>query len=192
MVDLLFLRGLERLIAVVVGGMAIYLGFRLFLAVPGAGSEGEAELAFAKDKRLVFTRIGPGVFFALFGAAIVLGSYYFGVSVTEENGRYAGFGQVAVEATPPPPAPVTADRALAADALAFLTERQRAAEGDEDAAWRIRSYREAKLAILLPFWPDAWGDPREFRFWLRDPPADRPNRPAFERALSALDRGELP
>jgi len=192
LIDPLLLRGLERLIAVLAGAVAIYLGFRLFLAVPGADQDGRAELSFAKDSRIVLTRIGPGVFFALFGAAIIVSSYYFAVRIEDPQSAYAGFGTTGATTAAPPVAASRVDAELARDALAFLTERQRAAAEGDDAAWNVRGYREAKLAILSAFWAEDWGDPREFRFWLRDDPTARVSRPAFERALQALERGELP
>ncbi len=73
--DPFIFRALERILAVAIGGLAIYFGYRLFLAVPDQQGEGRAELTLAKDKRLLITRIGPGTFFALFGTAVVVSSY---------------------------------------------------------------------------------------------------------------------
>src|SRR5262245_4135443 len=68
--DPITLRFAERLVAVLFGGMAIYLGYRLFLQVPERrGADGR--LALPWDISIVLTRVGPGVFFALFGALVV-------------------------------------------------------------------------------------------------------------------------
>lgn len=68
--DPLALRFLERFTVVLFGGMAIYLGYRLFLKVPGQqNSAGKIELPW--DISIVMTRVGPGAFFALFGVIAV-------------------------------------------------------------------------------------------------------------------------
>jgi hypothetical protein len=68
--DVLLLRFFERITVVLISGMAIYLGFRLFLAVPELkDSDGKVELPW--NISVVTTRVGPGVFFALFGIAAV-------------------------------------------------------------------------------------------------------------------------
>lgn len=70
------LRMLERIIAVLIGGLAIYLGYRLFFHLPFERShEGELQLPGVK---IVLSRVGPGVFFAAFGSLVL---YY---SLTEE------------------------------------------------------------------------------------------------------------
>lgn len=68
--DPLLLRFFERLTVVLLGGMAIYLGFRLFLEVP-EHKDGAGKFVLPWDISIVMTRIGPGVFFALFGVIAV-------------------------------------------------------------------------------------------------------------------------
>lgn len=61
-------RALERLLVVMFGGLAMYYGFKLFYLV----SSHDGELS-AKGSTWQFrmVRVGPGVFFALFGTVIV-------------------------------------------------------------------------------------------------------------------------
>src|SRR5688572_8561747 len=62
-------RHLERLLIVVAGGLSIVLGYRMFLAIPRAGEDkGEGKLELPGGISVYVTRVGPGVFFALFGA----------------------------------------------------------------------------------------------------------------------------
>jgi len=64
--DPLVLRFFERITAVLIGGLAIYLGYQLFLRVPEhKDSAGKVMLPW--NISVVMSRIGPGVFFALFG-----------------------------------------------------------------------------------------------------------------------------
>ena len=67
------LRMIERLIAVLIGGGAIYLGFQLFKIVPYVKT-GEGKFIFPGGS-VHLLRTGPGVFFALFGCAIVYWSF---------------------------------------------------------------------------------------------------------------------
>jgi hypothetical protein len=66
---ILLLRGVERIIAVLVGALAIYLGHNLFLAVPEQ-RDSEGKVVFSRGASVYLNRVGPGVFFALFGASV--------------------------------------------------------------------------------------------------------------------------
>lgn len=62
-------RGSERLIIVAAAGFSIWLGYRLFQALPTIhGSDGSLQLPSAK---VTLSKVGPGVFFVLFGAAVL-------------------------------------------------------------------------------------------------------------------------
>lgn len=67
------MRMAERLLAVGISGLSIYLGYRLFLSAPTqTNQQGQIELPGMK---VVLSRVGPGVFFAAFGAVILAVSY---------------------------------------------------------------------------------------------------------------------
>ena len=71
-------RAVERIVAVVIGGLSVYLGYRLFLHIPEQ-KEGEGKIDLPGGISIFVTRVGPGVFFALFGAVIVAFSVYHGI-----------------------------------------------------------------------------------------------------------------
>ena len=186
-----FVNGLlERILAVAIGGIAIYFGYRMFLAVPDQQADSSAELSLAKDKRLLISRIAPGTFFALFGTSVLIASFFFGVS----SAGYSGFGQRPAAALPHaddtdrlPPRPISADElrqslAFLSDVEANYTATRPAGERD----WLGRRFRAAKLAIMTRGWRDEWGDPVEFEIWLNETPPRTP-RPDFERGLSAME-----
>ena len=81
--DAFVLRALERILVIFCGGMSIYLGYRLFLDVPYA-KEADGHFTFAKGVEVKLSRIGPGAFFALFGAALVAIVAYKSVTVSVE------------------------------------------------------------------------------------------------------------
>ena len=66
------MRAIERLVIVLAGAGAIYLGYRLFLAMPNRDrSSGKLELPGGVS--IFLSRVGPGVFFSLFGATVIAG-----------------------------------------------------------------------------------------------------------------------
>ncbi len=78
------LRMFERIIAVVIAGISIYLGYRLFFHLPFEHTnEGQIELPGVK---VVLSRVGPGIFFAAFGSIIL----YFSLTtqITVDNKVY--------------------------------------------------------------------------------------------------------
>lgn len=62
-------RSIERIIIILIGGLSVYLGWALFkLPIP---SDSGAEIKHGQ-LQIVLRRIGPGVFFALFGTAVTV------------------------------------------------------------------------------------------------------------------------
>ena len=66
--DFIRWQGVERLVAMAIGALSIALGYHLFRV----GVVGDQEGIFEKgDFKLHLVRVGPGVFFSLFGAVLV-------------------------------------------------------------------------------------------------------------------------
>ena len=75
-------RGSERLLIVIFGGISLYLGWNLFRR--GVTIEQRAE--FSKGNfSVTLQKVGPGVFFALFGAAILISATINTFSHTEPS-----------------------------------------------------------------------------------------------------------
>lgn len=68
-IELVQWRGLERLFALLIGGMSIAAGWHLFLK--GVVQDQEADIQLQNIK-LSLKKAGPGVFFALFGAWLIV------------------------------------------------------------------------------------------------------------------------
>ena len=169
------MRGIERLVIVLIGGMAIYLGYRLFLAVK-AEAEGEAKISLPHDVTVMVSRVGPGVFFALFGSMVVIASLYFSIAYSDAERSYSGMApsqSAADEAAPlvlaaPPREALKLERLRLRQEIEFLnglpallgsglSEGQRAAI--------TRHMREIKLRLMASVWADDWSDPAKFRMW---------------------------
>jgi hypothetical protein len=189
----ILLRYIERLAGVFIGGLAIYLGYRLFLKVPER-REGEGRIKLL-DASIVLSRIGPGVFFALFGAAVVALSLYKGVLVETADGRVQG----SVARSDAAPSQRTerfsgmgayddaGEAERRADARALLRRdiavlnnflpKLRADLPPQDRTEVELALPRIKFALMQPVWPQnetGWGDPARFEAWLsegeRDPP----------------------
>jgi hypothetical protein len=66
---LIISRSLERLLIVVFAGASLWMGWQLFLRVANTTDQ-QAEFSY-KDMVVRLQRVGPGVFFALFGAVVL-------------------------------------------------------------------------------------------------------------------------
>lgn len=167
------IRGLERIACVIFGGLAIYLGYRLFLALPEHG-DSEGRFEGPGGISIYVSRVGPGVFFALFGAFVLYTSlraavqYEAGVAPSDEVStvslvRYQG---VADEYD-------TAGRRAALGGIALDFRRLDVALGllpeslgDLERADVDMALRNIKLRALETVWDsDAWGEFAAFQMW---------------------------
>jgi hypothetical protein len=167
--DEVFLRAIERLLAVIIGGLGVYLGYRLFLCIPEQ-KEGEGKIAFPGGTSIFVTRVGPGVFFAMFGAAIVGLSLYQGVvssrSGPHETWTYSGLSQGAAVRSQ---APHTLDQLKLRSHVEFLNTLPTWLKADLGEGERrevmIRT-DELKLIVMDTVWSKDWGSFEEFRRWV--------------------------
>lgn len=181
--DAITLRFLERILAVAVGGMAIYLGYRLFLKVP-EGQNGEGKFILPWDTSIALSRVGPGVFFALFGASVV------GVSFLKPIEYHPNQGFIGASSLL-----VFSDREARADGraalqkeIAILNNFARKLRPDllvQDRAEVQLAIPRIKFALMRPVWgelSEGWGDQAEFEEWLRQGEPDPPPE-SLEKAV---------
>jgi hypothetical protein len=133
------LRMIERLLAVGIGGMSIYLGYRLFLALPAIW-DASGEFHLPLDIRVILWRVGPGAFFALFGTAVVALSLYASV-------RYDVVG---------PPATLHVDTGSRVETRSFAGLGSRHTTDDRAVAQRAdaRALLQRFMAINIRSSPD--------------------------------------
>jgi hypothetical protein len=209
--DVFAFRALERLAAVIIGGMAIYLGYRLFLAIQ-TGGEGKAEVSLPGDVTIMISRVGPGVFFALFGTIIVAASFYYAISYSETAQatpqgtttvrQLSGIGPSAGTAAPERTAVANAaardEEAVVAERLRLRQEIEflnrapdllRPGLNDGQREEIARHLREIKLRLMQSVWGDDWGDPRAFRDWAENGPEPADGK-GFREARGFYDAGE--
>jgi hypothetical protein len=193
--DPALLRSLERILAVGIGGLSIVLGYRLFLALPEQrDSSGTVKLPW--NISVVMSRVGPGAFFALFGAAVVAFGLHSAVTISErivtstglesETVSMSGIGQGATATTETP-----AVRRLRLEAeirfLNALPLRRDLAEQDQQST--LEQVNDVKLALMQAAWTPDWGDFAAFKTWV-DSGAPEPE-PTAQRKAAAFFRAGL-
>jgi branched-subunit amino acid transport protein len=176
-------RSTERVLLVLVGALAIYLGYRLFVVIPTL-DRSEGRIRLPGGVSIFLTRIGPGVFFALFGCALIGFAVSRPVDLTVPTEiaaakpaalRYSGLAE----------APAAPDGALDAEVVVarlngYLDDM--ATRLDRPAADELAAaVRQAKLAVMVLGWRSDWGERDAFARWVgagadRDPPLDRAAR----------------
>ncbi len=77
--DPIILRSFERILDALIGGLSIYLGYRLFLKMPDK-MDSAGKVVLPGNISVYMTRVGPGAFFALFGAIVVALSLHNSIS----------------------------------------------------------------------------------------------------------------
>lgn len=179
------MRFVERLLVVGGGILAVYCGYRLFLAMPSR-ERGAGKLELPGGVSIHLSRIGPGVFFSLFGAVILSLSFHYSVSVNvpSEAARLAGGhnGAVSFQGLAVLPEPERAPDAVLrrlpdeADLFAVETSIRRlnlAAQSldpalDPFARGDIeRALRTARLKLMENVWDESrWGPWSTFLHWV--------------------------
>lgn len=177
--DILLLRGAERLLIVAVSGLCIWLGYRLFSIVP-TDLQGKGEFK-ALSFSLAVSKVGPGVFFAAFGAFILYQAVTNAFEQVSPSGsqtasivRQSGSGAPGEESLAAGgQQPVTwkylggsavtkADLTRGIDQISFLNCAAGivADKAPTAVAETIDGAIEAgKRGILFAVWQEEWGDP---------------------------------
>jgi hypothetical protein len=165
------MHGVERIVAVLLGGLAVFYGYKLFLTLPTkTESNGEIKLP---GMSVVLAKAGPGLFFVAFGALVIITSLFRPVVIEDGGRRYRGVSEA--PAHEPQRGEPKAKRAgaeqemvrvqLALQSVNCMTRlasmRAKGLGGDFD-----QSARESKLALLSLVWEgDKWGGFDEFEQW---------------------------
>jgi hypothetical protein len=180
--DPITLRAMERTLVVLIGGLCAYLGYRLFLHIPHQ-RDSEGKINLPGGISIFVTRVGPGVFFALFGAGIVAFSLYQGVIYFRERPADAGaaqregessrteielFGGVSQRASSGETRRLDDERLNLRSEIEFLNTLPswvRTNLNDEQRRSLRRRIVSTKLALMKTVWGPDWGDQERFRLW---------------------------
>ncbi|MFY9571098.1 MAG: hypothetical protein WAV20_06865 [Blastocatellia bacterium] len=218
--DPLMLRFFERITAVLIGGLAIYLGYRLFLSVP-EHKDSDGKVVLPWDISVVMTRVGPGVFFALYGVIAVSLSLIrpleinspgreslpekgasFSVNYANEpDGSRAGVSKDDRNSTSP--SAENTRQIMLSDIKTFnrlanelVRQREQAKASGASATVEnsdgfLDLIDRTKANVMLSQWSQDWGDREEFRKWaLRAPGYFYSDPPASIAKGAAIFKGE--
>ncbi len=191
---LLLMRMVERLLGLLAGGLCVVLGYRLFIKLPEK-TDSSGKVVLPGGVSIWLSRVGPGIFFALFGAAIVAYSFASAVKVTNE--QTSPSPRASTGTTAETPATSRQEIAAMSDRSAELARREArqqqlmvlrgtlvdlnatidrlgrdAASPDRDRL--VAGLQMAKMLLLRGAWDPAWGDPARFQSWINSgavPPA---------------------
>lgn len=165
-------RAIERIVAVIIGGLCIYLGYRLFLHIPEE-KEGAGKIILPGGISIYISRVGPGVFFALFGAIIVAFSIYQGIvyfrnvphigSSLQEY--YTGLTQPSLDGEG------MTDRRRRElrlemeflNTLPLILKTELSEQQKREVEYHNRSI---KLALMKTVWGSDWGEFDQFKLWV--------------------------
>lgn len=199
--------GIRHIMTILVGTASVYLGYRLFVEMPRR-REGETKLDLPGGVSIMLSRVGPGTFFALFGAAMIVYAITKplevkdiaesvqtadGGNTTTRNRSLTGLGDAAAASPAPSPAvPSTALSIPRADIIAQLNaigaEAKRAVSGPKLLDIQI-AVRESKLALMREVWRPEWGAYEPFHRWVTERFAEGDPPAGLEEAAALFSKG---
>lgn len=197
-----------RLGLLVAGVLFCWFGYRLFAQT---NSHGNAEISFKDMIKVNFQHVGPGVFFSLFGTAILVYSIYkppiLDIRTMADLVHYSATFNNAVapkENSPPSTSSTTSSIQIsgAKSETEILDDRAHLGQIREQIGFinRLnangnlqsddqpdlgRHAREIKLSLMRSIWNNSWGDKAEFEAWARGKRTGEPNKEArkfYERS----------
>jgi hypothetical protein len=193
-VDPLLLRFIERLVCVLLGGMAIYLGYRLFRDVPQM-TDSSGKVVLPWNISVAVTRVGPGVFFALFGVVAVGTSLVMPLRLSGADAMPRRGSEQVVYLSPP----LAAEPSRRADARRLLEKEMnllnsiprdlRADLAQIDREDIEEGLARVKLRLLEPVWgtrEEGFDEYERFATWIRQGTTGEP--PPEMAAAAALFR----
>jgi hypothetical protein len=174
-------RAAERILLVLVGALAIYLGYSLFLRMPNAAKgkqDGEGKIELPGGISIFLTRVGPGIFFAAFGIAVIGYSATRPVNldlpsattVASAGGlHFSGIAESNAARNPEPSAAAAGPEAeIIIARLNGLYQKVQSQMNAVEAAELAQTIRSAKFAVILGRWKPEWGDRAAFERWARE------------------------
>jgi len=180
---MLLMRMVERLLGLLSGALCVVLGYRLFINLPEK-TDSSGKVVLPGGVSIWLSRVGPGIFFALFGAAIVAYSFASTVRVTNEQSAASS------QASSDPPGTALAmrrqeiaamsARAAKSDSTEQMLIELRGSMTDLNAAIDrlgrdvapperdrlVAGLQKTKVLLLRSAWIPTWGDPARFQSWI--------------------------
>lgn len=183
-------RVFERILVVAAGALAIYLGYRLFVKMPDH-DKSSGKFVLPGGISIYLSRVGPGIFFSLFGAVVIGLSFHYGIKYDDEATavvaatvaeaparQHRTFSGIAPSAGMADPVGALRERNSVLIAVSALNRATAELRPDLPAYERrqiMEGVHESKLRLMLSVWDaEHWGAYDDVAAWLRDHAADEP------------------
>jgi hypothetical protein len=194
------LRAIERMIGVLMGGISVFLGYRLFLNLPER-TDGQGKFILPGGISVYLSRVGPGVFFALFGAGVIIASLYFSLRIgfptkemTAEQTKVAKSTSYSMSYSGGGAETLREARANVLGDIFLLNKMPTVLRSDLNSKDRQdieRAIPRIKLALMQSVWGDGkdWGNYQEFKKWVEEGCSGVLPK-AYDEAVKYYRRGE--
>jgi len=199
------MRAIERILAVLIGGLSVYLGYNLFLHLPEQ-TDSAGKIVLPGNISVYLSRVGPGVFFALFGVVVVALSLYKGIIYSDSEHDYFGAGAPATgapatgryysglgeTATKGNRQALERTRILLRRDLLFLNTLTTLLQpnlSNEKQTEIDLTLPRIKLSLMKPAWDQDWGDYMEFEKWALEESENSPP-PGCEKSAEYYHFGQ--
>jgi len=161
-------RVLERLIVVFFAGLSVYLGYRLFLQIPEV-RDSQGDIKLPMNIAVKVSRVGPGIFFAIFGVAVLLASYFHPITIetpskSQATGSDAQRGSKFTGGTVNQ-SQAEQDQILRRRQVAHSIESLNRVKAvllkkhpGSDPQGYVKTVSDAKLLLMYLTWDPQWGD----------------------------------
>jgi len=144
--------------------MSVYLGYRLFLQIPDVrDAQGEIKMP-SMNMAVKVSRVGPGVFFVIFGAAVLLASYLNPITITPPKDPASSGKRQEAGFSGASPTQNDQDQILRRRHVAVSLSSLNTVEAAllKDKA-HFNSIRDAKLLMVSLVWDPQWGNFADFQ-----------------------------
>lgn len=175
----------QRILGILIGGMLVYFGYRLFLSLPArrGSDDSSGEFSLGRTNKVKLSKVGPGVFFAIFGAGLIAYSFAKPMKVNIPAMSESGPGGTST--------PKAGTTTVAAAGFSYMGAVSNPDNDEDRARMRIETQKDiiglnraldrantsertqleravvkAKVALMEPLWADDWGELKDFRDWL--------------------------
>ena len=189
-VDQFFLaRSIEHVMVALIGAAVVWMGYRLFREMP-LRREGELKIALPGGISIYLSRVGPGIFFALFGTGLIGYTATRPVSFQQGGGNVtlSGFGENSAPTQDVATTHTAQPRPEVVRTLAEMADENDTVPISDRQIRRTTALRLARQQIMVADWDPNWGSTQEFRRWV-DSGMPNPPPAAVARAVQAF-RGQ--
>lgn len=176
----------------IAGVLFCWFGYRLFAQT---SSHGSAEISLKDAIKINFQHVGPGVFFSLFGTAIlvygILNPPVLDQRTVESYSKMSGGPKAGATTTSDSSVTIAGlktdaivlnDRAhllQVQQQIGFINRIDGAGKVNADDRVDLSRYtRDIKLGLMQSVWSESWGDRVAFEKWARDSSSGTPNEDA--------------